>query len=496
MPTERRTQKQHTETMCRRCFLQTAAWTAGTAATGIIPSVGRPASVPPRARRSNVLFIAMDDMSTRVSAFADPSVKTPHMEALAKRGVAVDRAYCQFPLCNPSRASVMTGLRPETLGVLSNEVHWRGRVPQAVGLAQHFADHGYETAAVGKILHAAKQPGDRGAGWTRVIPTPGPSDGQWGRGRELDGMLRDAARAGRKAPPMAQYYQWGPSGLDGEDMIDGRFAAAARRFLGESHAKPFFLAVGFHNPHLPFTAPDRFFDMYPAASVPVPDVPRDRMQERPPFLRGVMPENLAGREITPELTRTLNRAYRACCSHVDACIGQVLDALKKNDLEKNTIVVLWSDHSFLLGEHGAWGKNCLFEEACRVPLIITVPEENYAHGRRCDALAELVDLYPTLTELCGLPTSDTLEGTSLVPLLRDPTCPGKHAAFSTAKRDDLMGRSIRTRNWRYTEYTDGSVELYDCRRPTSQSVNLVRKGEHRNTINQVKALLHAGPKRK
>jgi len=438
-----------------------------------------------------VLFIAIDDMSTQVSAFSDPSVKTPHMEALARCGVAFDHAFCQFPLCNPSRASVMTGLRPETTGVLSNGVHWRGRRPQAVDLAGHFANHGYETASVGKILHPAKG-GNQGAGWRRVIPTPGPSDGQWGRGHELDGMLRDAKWTGRKTPPMALYYQWGPSGLDGEDMMDGRFAAAASRFLGESHTKPFFLAVGFHNPHLPFAAPDRFFDMYPAASIPLPDAPARNGQAVPAFVRGVMPKKLAGRPITPELTRTLIRAYRSCCTHVDACIGQVLDALKQNDLDKNTIVVLWSDHGFLLGEHGVWGKNCLFEEACHVPLIVAVPQGNYARGQRCDALVELADLYPTLAELCGLPVPDTLEGTSLVPVLRDPQLPGKRAAFTVAKQGNLMGRSVRTPDWRYTEYTDGSAELYDCRTSRSPSVSLIGNDEYRDIVTEHKALLRGG----
>jgi uncharacterized sulfatase len=417
------------------------------------------------------------------------------LESLAERGVAFDYAYCQFPLCNPSRVSVMTGLRPETSGVLSNNMYWRDRMPQAIDLARHFGDHGYETVTVGKIFHMVQQR-DRDAGWTLVIPTPGPSDGQWGRGRELDGMLRDAARAGRKPSPTALYYQWGPSGLDGEDMMDGRFAAAASRFLGESHSKPFFLAIGFHNPHLPFAAPDRFFDMYPRASVPMPDVPAGPAQEIPPFVRGVTPKKLAGRKITPELARTLNRAYRACCSHVDACIGQVLDALRKNDLEKNTIVVLWSDHGFLLGEHGAWGKNCLFEEACRVPLIVAAPEGDYARGQRCDALVELVDLFPTLAELCNLPVLDTLEGSSLVPQLRDPKRSGKQAAFSVAKNGKLMGRSVRTKQWRYTEYADGSAELYDFRKPANMSVNLARKSEHRHTVAQLNTLLHAGPKQK
>ncbi len=471
----------------RRQFLYKTAW------VGMAASLGRAVSVPGKGKRPNVLFIAIDDMSTQVSAFSDQSVKTPHMEALARRGVAFDRAYCQFPLCNPSRASVMTGLRPETTGVLGNDVHWRGRRPQAVDLAQCFAKHGYEAATVGKILHGHKG-GDQGAGWTRVINTPGPSDGQWGRGRELDGALRDAKRAGRKAPPMAKYFQWGPSGLEGEDMMDGRFAAAACRFLRESHTQPFFLALGFHNPHLPFAAPDRFFDMVPAASVPLPDAPTGNPRDVPAFVRGVMPKNLAGRPITPELARTLIRAYRACCSHVDACIGQVLDALKKNGLDKNTIVVLWSDHGFLLGEHGAWGKNCLFEEACRVPLIVTVPDGNYAQAQRCDALVELVDLYPTLAELCGLPVPETLEGTSLVPLLRDPQQPGKRAVFTAAKQGNLMGRSVRTKDWRYTEYTDGSAELYDCRGQQVSSANLARDSDYKDVVREHKALLQGSAK--
>jgi uncharacterized sulfatase len=445
--------------------------------------------------RPNVLFIAIDDMSTNISAFGYPSVKTPHMEALAQRGVAFDHAYCQFPLCNPSRTSVMTGLRPENSGVLTNDVYWRDRIPHALDLPQHFANHGYDTVAVGKIFHMMQRK-NRGAGWTRVIDTRGPSDGKWGRGHELDGALRDAIRSGRRPPPMAEFYQWGPSGLDGEDMMDGRFAAAASRFLGESHSKPFFLAVGFHNPHLPFAAPDRFFEMYRPESVPVPEVPPDNAKELPPFVRNAIPRNLAGRKITPELTRTLNRAYRACCSHVDACIGQVLDALKKNDLEKDTIVALWSDHGFLLGEYGMWGKNCLFEEACRVPLIIAAPNGNYVKGRRCDALVELVDLFPTLSELCALPIPEQLDGISLVPLLKNPKQSWKKTAFSVAKRDDIMGRSVRTTHWRYTEYTDGSAEFYDCRGHRASSHNQVRNDKHRKIVAQLQTLLRGSTRAK
>ena len=473
----------------RRQFLQTLTCAVGS--LGLAASLGGAVPARDKGERPNVLFIALDDMSTQVSAFGNPEVKTPHLEALARRGVAFDRAYCQFPLCNPSRASVMTGLRPGTTGVLDNATHWRGRRSQAVDLAQYFAQQGYETATVGKILHGHKG-GEQGAGWTHVINTPGPSDGQWGRGRELDGALRDAKRAGRTAPPMAQYFQWGPSGLDGEDMMDGRFAAAACRFLGESHTRPFFLGLGFHNPHLPFAAPDRFFEMYPLSSIPLPDAPAGNAQETPAFVRSVMPRKLAGRPITPDLARTLIRAYRACCSHVDACIGQVLDALKKNNLNENTIVVLWSDHGFLLGEHGAWGKNCLFEEACHVPLIVTVPGADYAQAKRCDALVELVDLYPTLAELCGLPIPDTLEGTSLVPLLRDPQAPGKRAAFTVAKQGNLMGRSVRTKDWRFTEYTDGSAELYDCREMGSRAVNLVRDSKYRDVVREHRGLLRGG----
>ena len=478
--------------MRRAVHVATAAGLASTSPTSLAKSS---MSTAARDARPNVLFIAIDDMSTNISAFADPSVRTPHMEALARRGMAFDHAYCPFPLCNPSRTSVLTGLRPESSGVLTNDVYWRDKIPQALDLPQHFANHGYDTVVVGKILHGIQQ-WKRGAGWTRVIDTGGPSDGKWGRGHELDGALRDAVRAGRKPPPGAQYYQWGPSGLDGEDMMDGRFAAAASRFLGERHSKPFFLAVGFHNPHLPFAAPDRFFDMYPPESVPILKVPPGNAEKLPPFVRNAIPKHLAGRKLTPEFTRALNRAYRACCSHVDECIGQVLNALKKNNLEKNTIVILWSDHGFLLGEHGMWGKNCLFEEACRVPLIIAAPERYYAGGQRCDALVELVDIFPTLSELCALPIPETLDGTSLAPLLRDPKRSWKKAAFSVAKRGDIMGSSVRTEHWRYTEYTDGSAELYDCRVPAAMSRNQIRNNKYRDIVAQHQIVLHRDPKAK
>ena len=235
--------------------------------------------------------------------------------------------------------------------------------------------------------------------------------------------------------------------------------------------------------------------MYPPESVPIPEVHSPNAEDLPPFVRNAIPKDLAGRKITPELVRTLNRAYRACCSHVDACIGQVLDALRKNGLEENTVIVLWSDHGFLLGEHGMWGKNCLFEEACRVPLVIAAPGKGYVSDQRCDALVELVDLFPTLSELCGLPIPEALDGTSIVPLLRDPERPWKQAAFSVVKRGNTIGRSVRTKEWRYTEYTDGSAELYDCRTPTAMSTNQVHKSDRRDIIALLQTLLQKNQRR-
>ena len=314
------------------------------------------------------------------------------------------------------------------------------------------------------------------------------------RGRELKGLLTDKIKAGKRPEPMDKFYQWGPSGLEGTDEVDGRFAAQAIKALAEERENPFFLAVGFGKPHLPWTAPDRFFDMYPLESIDLPDYPPDYWRSLPEPIRTPPTTNLMDRPVTPELVRSLRRAYQACCSYVDYNIGLVLEALKGNGLEDNTVVVLWSDNGFMVGSLGRWGKNSLWEESCRVPLIVAVPWIAENAGKPCSRFVEFVDIYPTLADVCGLPKPET-EGLSMTPLLRDPEHPWKRAAFTTCQdqEEKYIGRGLRTEKWRYSEY-DGPehAELYDRIADPGEMNNLAEKEEYAAVVAELSNLLNQG----
>ncbi len=450
-------------------------------------------SVIRRPEKPNVLFIGIDDLNTAISAFDNPKVKTPNIEALARRGMAFTRAYCQFPLCSPSRTSAITGLRPETTGVLSNNILWRTKSPDAVSLPQHFSDNGYESILIGKMLHGPDN--EKGAGWDRMVRQMEGIKLSGKKGRELQGILTDKIKAGKKPAPMDKYYQWGPSGLEGTDEMDGRFAVQAIKVLAEQRDKPFFLAVGFGKPHLPWTAPDRFFEMYPPESVDPPDVPPDEWKNLPEPIRKPPMSNLMNRPVTTELVRSLRRAYQSCCSYVDYNVGLVLDSLRENGLEQDTVVVLWSDHGSMVGSHGSWGKNSLWEESCRVPLIVAAPWIAENAGKPCSRFVELVDMYPTLSDLCGLPEPEKVEGLSMAPLLRDPGRPWKKAAFSTvqAKDKSYIGRGLRTEKWRYSEYNGPEhAELYDREADPGEANNLAGKKEYADVVAELSSLLSQG----
>jgi iduronate 2-sulfatase len=484
--------------MNRREFLKKTSMVAATVAAGGLArttrSVAGETSLSNLSRpdHPNVLFIGIDDLCTNISAFDNPKIKTPNMEALARRGMAFTQGYCQFPLCSPSRTSVITGLRPETTGILCNTMPWRERNPDAVSLPQHFSAHGYETILVGKILHGFDN--EKGAGWNRMIDQWAGIERSGKKGRELQGVLTDKIKSGQKPVPMDEYYQWGPSGLDGTDEMDGRFAAQAIRVLGEQRDKPFFLAVGFGKPHLPWAAPDRFFDMYPEESVDLPEYSPDGWKDLPEPIRKPPMENLMNKPVTPELVRNLRRSYHACCSFVDHNVGLVLEALKAYGLEENTVVVIWSDNGSIVGEHGYWGKNSMWEEACRVPLIVAAPWMTENAGKKCSRLVELVDIYSTLADLCGLPEAET-EGLSMTPLLCDPQRPWKKAVFTTCqdKNKKYIGHGVRTENWRYSEYNGPEhAELYDRIADPGEMNNLAHKKEYAEIADQMRALLKGG----
>ena len=456
-------------------------------ATAAVLASSAPASAAAPAP-PNVLFIAVDDMNNDLGCYGHPQVKSPNIDRLAARGVRFDRAYCQYPLCSPSRSSIMTGLRPDTTRVFDLQYHFRRGLPDVVTLPQCFMKAGYHSARVGKIYHYGN-PGDIG---TSGLDDP-PS---WHEFFNPAGLDKTALE-----PEIINYTPKRGLGSSmslladeagrGEEHTDGKVATRAIALLEERRDRPFFLAVGFYKPHCPYVAPREYFDLYPMESIRLPEVAQDARKSVPaPAMASTQPWPYLG--VTPDQAREGKRAYYAAISFVDAQIGRVLDALDRLGLAENTIVVFWSDHGYHLGEHGLWMKMSCFEESARVPLIIAAPGARGA-GRAGARTVELVDVYPTLADLAGLTPPEGLQGASLRPLLDDPQLEWKRPAFTQVRRDGFPGHSVRTARWRYTEWDGGARggELYDHDADPAERANLAADPRHTAVVAELKALLKA-----
>ncbi len=469
-------------------------------------SAGEPA--PARSGRPNVLFIISDDLNTALGCYGDPLARTPNIDRLARRGLRFERAYCQYPLCNPSRASLLSGLRAESTGVTGNGHRPRAMMKTAVFLPQHFRNQGYFTARVGKLFHHPSifggKPGedlDDPACWdvSERGTTPGDPDGYGGAyasTREEDDperereILRQRCIQPRSRPVADYWLEWSilntPEAETSEAIVARRAAELMRK--AKAAGKPFFIAAGFRKPHLLWTAPRRYFDMHSAGRVPP-------LSEPPAHLQGIPQVALTYKPTDRPLSDTERReavaAYYACVSFMDAQVGVLLDHLDRLKAWEDTVVVFTSDHGWHLGEHGGmWGKVSLFEASARVPMIVAAPGK--VRGKSSPRLAELVDLYPTLSDLCGLRPAAGLEGESLVPLLEDPRRRWKRGAFSVLRKSGQFGRSVRTERYRYTEWPDGSAQLYDYRRDPHEWRNLAEAPEHRKLRADLKSLLAGG----
>ena len=402
-----------------------------------------------RADKPNVLFIAIDDLNDWVGPLGGhEQVKTPNLDALAKRGTTFTNAHCQAPLCNPSRTSVLTGLRPSTTGVYALQPWFRvsDKFKDHATIFQHFAKSGYATISTGKIFHGGYPPkGGRGA----EVGTFGPAASYGALPRNKLVQTPDPIRA----------MDWGVFPEKDEDCFDHDIATWAGAKLKDMPKEPWFFAVGFQHPHVPCVAPQKWFDLYPADKLELPKIKADDRDDLPRFasyLHWKLPEPRLKWLQENKQHAALVRAYLASISFVDAQVGRVLDALKANGLEKNTVVVLWSDHGWHLGEKGITGKNSLWERSTRVPVIFAGP--GIGASAKCDRPAELLDLYPTLLDLCGLPANTANEGLSLVPQLKDARAARERPAVTTHSPGN---HGVRTEKWRYIVYADGSEELYD-----------------------------------
>jgi len=439
-------------------------------------------------RPPNVLFIVVDDLNCALGAYGNHLIKTPNIDALARRGVVFDHAYTQFPLCNPTRASLLTGTRPDTIGVYDLTTHFREKLPNVVTLPQLFRNHGYRALRVGKIYHYGV-PGQ--------IGTPGLDDPpSWDetvnpRGRDKD----DEASVTNLIPKMGLGIApaWLEAEGTDEEQTDGIVATRAIELMRANRDKPFFLAAGFYRPHTPYIAPKKYFALYPLESIPAPSTPDlSQVPEAALWLPDAVKKNPVFWGFNQVQQRQLIRAYYAAVSFVDAQVGRLLHELDVLGLADNTIVVFWSDHGYMLGEHGQWQKQSLFEESARVPLIIASP---HATPGKTERVVELLDVYPTLAELANLPAPATLEGRSLRPLMENPAMAWPYPAFSQV----LHGRSIRTEAWRYTEWgKDGihGVELYDHLRDPQEQHNLATQSAQSAVVAELRAQLYPHSDRK
>lgn len=402
-----------------------------------------------QAGKLNVLFLMVDDLRPDLGCYGHPVVKSPHIDSLAKAGIRFDRAYCQYPLCNPTRTSMLNGRHPTTTGVLDNNTWFGAAHPNFVSLPKYFKNNGFASLRAGKIFHGSIDDADA---WTAG-----------GEPRAFEG-------ARKKSTPPANRAQQSDRRVvldgDGESHNDFKAAERAIEYLRECKDKPFFLACGFTKPHSPPSAPRRFYDLYDAAKLPLPIDFQPRAATPSGFPSASVTRSgdlFINRDASREEARLMLQAYWAATSWTDWNVGRMLAELDKLGLREKTVIVFWGDHGYHLGEKGKWSKHgSLFEVGTRVPLIIAAPGAK-GNGQFSPRIVQSLDIYPTLCELCGLPAPDGLEGHSLTKLLAAPTAPWEHPAFTVhGTNSKLAGVAVRTERYRYVEYgSPAEAMLFD-----------------------------------
>jgi len=445
----------------------------------------QPALAQQPSRGPNVLLIMADDLNHDMGVYGHRMVKTPNLDRLASRGVRFDRAYTQFPLCSPSRVSLLTGLRPDTTRVHDLQTDFRTVLPDVLTLPQMFKRNGYLTARVGKIYHYGN-PGQIG---TSGLDDPASWDvavNPRGIDKDEEAQLTNLTPARQLGSALAYFASPAPD----EAHTDGKVAAETIALLEKHQDRPFFIGAGFYRPHCPFIAPRKYFDLYPLDRIAAPA----SMQGSPAPPPAAWFTNPPHWGVSEEGQRESIRAYYASITFLDANVGRVLDALDRLKLANNTIVIFVSDHGYHLGERGQWMKQTLFERSARAPLIIAGAGVG-AKGRSSSRVVEFLDLYPTLAELARVSPPSGLHGRSLTPLLRNPQANWDHPAVTQVRRgaaeNTFMGYSVRTEKWRYTEWDGGTrgVELYNEVDDPDEMRNLAAEPNHRNTVVEMRQLL-------
>lgn len=478
----------------------------------------------------NILFIAVDDMRTDLGCYGNEDIITPNMDRLAESGLLFNYAYCQQAICNPSRASLLTGMRPDAIKVWNLKAHFRTAIPDIVTLPEYFKNNGYTVEGMGKIFHGGSLKDPQSWSNAKREPTghsPYP-DTAMQRLKERRDLLR--AQGVPEKQIGGKYRGLGVMSVDEPDnkRYDGALTDIAVDVMSEI-VEPFFLAVGYHKPHLPFVAPKKYFDLYDPDKIPLapnpflpegsPEIAMNTMYELRAYEDFAnIPTPFDG-SLTLEQRKRLKHGYYASVSFIDAQVGRLINGLKANDLSENTIVILWGDHGWKLGEHNSWGKMTNYEIDTRVPLLIHVPWMDNK-GQRTDGFVEFVDIYPSLCELAGLTVPGHLEGFSFVPLIEDPATKWKTAVFSQYMRwhnpqqpwkttvfneymqnhdaDTFMGYAMRTKQFRYVEWKNmknGDVvcrELFDHQVDPQENTNIVDKIENLEVVSQLSEKLNSG----
>lgn len=437
------------------------------------------------AEKTNVIMVVIDDLRTELGCYGVDAMHSPSIDRFAQKGMLFNHAYAQYPVCNPSRSSFLSGLRPDEVGIISNTVPLRRVQPNLVTLPQLFRENGYFTAGIGKIFHLSVDHADERAlfvdplSWDYFFDA---LDGTTKTGRQGEG--RNLTNG--KIP----WATWKAAAGDDADQPDGINNLEVLKVLEDNHERPFFIGYGIHKPHDPFIAPKKYFEFYPEGRTQLAEEPEGRSKR----IKMAIPNDRIFVEFTDQERREFKRAYQAGVSFADAQVGKLMDRLDQLELWDSTIVIIMGDHGYHLGEHDWWNKVTVFEDGARAPMLIWVPDA-LGMGKPTDSLMEFIDLYPTLVDYAGLAPPHKLSGASLRPVLEDPNASVKEAAYTQVTRGPkVMGRSVRTRRWRYTEWGEGKhgVELYDHSKDSGEYYNLSANPEYAHVVSQMKQLLQGG----
>ncbi|RED94954.1 sulfatase [Marinoscillum furvescens] len=424
----------------------------------------------------NVLFIIVDDLKPTLGAYGDSLAITPNIDKLASRGITFTNAHCNFAVCGPSRGSFLSGLRPETLGILDNVTPLQPKLQGRPTLPKLFLQNGFETIGLGKTFHDKEPDHEDPAAWNAYYKYGSTEKGKQGlKVNPTDDQL--------------PWCYWQAAEGDDEDQADGRIAQKAVELLHEKRDQPFFLAVGFHKPHDPYVAPKKYFDWYTLEQCTPPVLP-DQWQ---PAYKHSLPgwSKVFHETMTEKEQREFIRSYYACVSFMDAQVGKLLDALEATGQAENTLIVFMGDHGYHLGEHNWWNKVTVYEEGTNAPLIVAGNKIAEA-GKTSNALVEFIDLYPTFLDLMGISEKpDHLEGESFAQLLDNPNASFKEAVYASTLRGETTGRMVKTEEWRYIEWDEGvkGKELYNQQNDPQEYVNLAEDPAHASVVSELSLLL-------